>query len=137
MNHLLIVIEKGLKDSLWRHLWSSVFLVICDQMPLNRNLGPLIIYEWQFTEWSIDYLDNWRLCVFLTKIFTVLQYLFFAKKIKSSKKPLSGIKIVRLFSHYTIAPKWSRDRIFEVGKSSTVFFQKLLKSIFKKSELVL
>jgi hypothetical protein len=51
----------------------SVFCAIDGARAFNRNLGPLIMYEWKFTKWSIDYLNNLRLCVFFSKIFTVLQ----------------------------------------------------------------
>ena len=67
----------------------SVFGAIRGSMAFNRNLRPLIMYEWQFMKWSIYYLNNWRLCVFFN--FNVLQYLFFARKFESSKKPFSGI----------------------------------------------
>jgi hypothetical protein len=64
----------------------SVFCAIDGAMAFNRNLGPLIMYEWKFTEWSIDYLNNWRLCVFFQKFLQYYSTYFLQKKFKSSRK---------------------------------------------------
>ena len=71
----------------------SDFLVMRDQMPFIRNFGPLIIYEWTFTKWLIDYLNNWRLCVFFLKIFTVLQLLIVWNRQKTFHRNKKNYKI--------------------------------------------
>jgi hypothetical protein len=93
----------------------SDFLVMRDQMPFNRNLGPLIINERTFTKWSIDYLNNWRLCVFFFENFYCITVLIFCKNFWNHQKKRFIVirKVLRLFFHYTKAQKWSRDRIFK------------------------
>jgi type II restriction/modification system DNA methylase subunit YeeA len=66
-------------------------MVTRDHAPFNRNLGPLIIYECSIYK-VMDQLLIIDVCAFFFENFTVLQYLFFAKVLKSPKKPLSGIR---------------------------------------------
>ena len=70
----------------------SVFGAIRSAMVFNRNLGPLIMYEWQFTKCSIDYLDNWRLCVFFENFYCITVLIFCKKNLNHQKKALRGIK---------------------------------------------
>jgi hypothetical protein len=84
----------------------SVFGTIRGAMVFNRNLGPLIMYEWKFTKWSINYLDNWRLWVFFRKFLLYYSTYFLQKKFKSSKKPLSEIrKTSKTFFSLHYSPK--------------------------------
>ena len=68
----------------------SVFLDFRDQMAFNRNLGPLIMYEWQFTKCSIDYLDNWRLCVFFENFYCITVLIFCKKNLNHQKSLWAG-----------------------------------------------
>jgi hypothetical protein len=124
----------SLKSMNWPNFNSrSVYLDFRSQMAFNLNLGLLIMYEWQFTKWSINYLDNWRLCVFYENIIVLI----FWKKILIIKKNLwtGSEKNSKTFFLKHYSPKmitWPFIQGIRLVKVVLVFFRKLLKSIFEK-----
>jgi hypothetical protein len=71
---------------------NSLFTVTRDHDPFNRNLRPLIIHYKTFTKWLINYLNNWRLCVFFQKFLLYYSTYFLQKNLNHQKKPLSGTR---------------------------------------------
>jgi hypothetical protein len=114
----------------------SVFGAIRYSVAFNRNLGALIMYEWQFTKWSIDYLDNWRLCIFFENFHCITVLIFCKKNLNHQKKPLRGIKKnSKTFSPLHHIPKmitWPYIRGIRLVKVVLFFFQNYLNQFLKK-----
>jgi hypothetical protein len=93
------------------------------------------MYEWQFTKWLIDYLDNWRLCVFFRKFLLYSTY-FLQKKLNHQKKPFSGIKKnSKTFfpSHYSLKMiTWPYTQGIRLVKVVLFFFKNYLNQFLKK-----
>jgi hypothetical protein len=102
----------------------SVFGAIRGSMAFNRNLGPLIMYEWQLTKWKSNYLNNWRLCVFFRKFL-----LYYRLKILGHDRYRS-IHFCRHFLKclsFTLKSSWavisssSKIRIYQMLHCSIIF----------------